>query len=170
MKYSRRDFVKQSLYATALASSPTFSVPSFAALTAKNQNNEDAIIEAVKNLKAEKNIQLKLLYPQGSIGNIKPVANLFTKLTGVEVTLIKTTVDDINTKIFIDTARQKPSFDIALPATFGIPDLAEAGALADQSAYADKYEKQINYRPSLYSLGDRYKSVFMAIKQMAMLI
>ncbi|GJL99199.1 MAG: hypothetical protein DHS20C07_08790 [Methyloligella sp.] len=160
MQYTRRNFVKQSLCATAFASSQSFTANSFAAITVKNQDNEDTIIEAVKNLKAGKNIQLKLLYPQGSIGNIKPVATLFTKLTGVKISFIKTTVDDINTKIFIDTAGQKSSFDIALPATFGIPDLAEAGALADQSSYAEKYEKHIDYKPSLYSLGDRYKRAF----------
>lgn len=165
MDYTRRNFVKQSLYAAMLTScQPFIASPSlaqiFTAIGEQGQLPEDAILQAVQELKAGKEIQLKLLYPQGCLTNIRPVADIFTKVTGVKISFIKTTVDDINTKIFIDTAAQKPSFDVALPATFGIPDLAEAGALADQTMYADKYEKHFNYEPSLYSLGDRYKHAF----------
>ncbi len=98
-----------------------------------------------------------VLYPEGSLANIESVAKIFTEKTGVKISFLQTTADDINTKMLLSAAQQVSDYDIALPATFGIPDLVEAGALLDLSAYAAKYEPLVAYTPSLYELGDRYK-------------
>ena len=118
---------------------------------------EERIADAVKKLQLNKNPTLVILYPEGSLTNIKPVAQAFTKLTGVKISFQQTTVDDINTKMMLSAARDISDYDIALPATFGIPDLVEAGALYDLSPYAAKYEPLVGYKPSLYALGDSYK-------------
>ncbi len=115
------------------------------------------IIEAVKSLNNSK-ASLVILYPEGSLANIEPVAKIFTKRTGVDISFLQTTVDDINTKMLLGAAQGMSDYDIALPATFGIPDLVEAGALLDISQYAATYEPLVNYSSSLYDLGDSYKS------------
>ena len=97
------------------------------------------------------------MYPEGSLANIEPIAALFFQQTGIKINFLQTTVDDINTKLFITAAKQSEQFDIALPATFGIPDLVEAKALADLTGLAREYETKVHYKPSLYDLGDRYK-------------
>ena len=40
----------------------------------------------------------------------------------------------------LEAVSKTGSFDIALPATFGIPDLAESGILVNMDQYASKYE------------------------------
>lgn len=121
------------------------------------QKKIDNILKSVKALKGSNPLKIRILYPEGSLANIKPVADSFEKNTGVKIDFLEASVDDINTKMFIDTSREKTDFDIALPATFGIPDLVEAGALADISGYAKKYEEENNYQKSLYDIGDHYK-------------
>lgn len=125
--------------------------------SARADNTDHLIIDTVKKLQLAKNVTLVVLYPQGSLPNIKPVAEAFTKRTGVKISFQQTTVDDINTKMLLAAAQDISDYDIALPATFGIPDLVEAGALYDLSDYAAKYEPLVNYQPSLYALGDSYK-------------
>ncbi len=51
------------------------------------------------------------------------------------------------------------AFDIALPATFGIPDLAESGVLVDLTDLAKKYDPDRNAPGcrALYNIGDFYK-------------
>lgn len=164
VKKSRRHFLKLSLTGTTvLGQSLLFSklAPVFAQHSQNSNKNNllgNSIIESVKKLKDNKTLSLTILYPEGSLANIKPIADLFSEHTDIDIKFIKTTVDDINTKILISTARQKTNFDIALPATFGIPDLVEANALTDLTTFAQQYEKQSNYQPSLYSLGDSYKN------------
>ena len=155
MSLTRRDFTKRSLFTlSGLALLPTQTFSKAKAVP------EKTILDYVRNITNNKKIILRLLYPQGALDNIKPVTDSFSAATNISFEFIQTTVDDINTKILIDTAMQKNSFDIALPSTFGIPDLAEAGALEDLSRYAEKYENKIGYSPSLYALGDRYKASF----------
>lgn len=121
------------------------------------QSSGDTLTSAAIQLNDRSKSTLVILYPEGSLANIEPVASSFTRQTGVEIALVETTVDDINTRMLLDAARGVSAYDIALPATFGIPDLVEAGALRDVSDFAEKYEPLIDYRPSLYDLGDSYK-------------
>lgn len=152
---TRRKFLELSLYSAAL----TAIVPQ--TLNAKSGKEvEQLIFDRVKALKPENGLTLRVLFPEGSLPNIQVVANNFTAGTGVEIAFSKAVVDDINTRILIEHAAKKQSFDVALPATFGLPDLVEAEALADLTAYAKIYEPQIGYKKSLYNLGDRYKDKF----------
>ncbi len=134
-----------------------FAIFVFCNVKAGASDNENLIADAVKKMQLKKNTALVILYPEGSLTNIKPVAEAFTKQTGVQISFQQTTVDDINTKMMLGAAQDISDYDIALPATFGIPDLVEAGALYDLSNFAAKYEPLIGYKPSLYALGDNYK-------------
>lgn len=123
----------------------------------ETQNNQTILIDKVKRLKKKQNIKLTLLYPEGSLPNIRPVVRIFAKQTGIEISLMEVSLDNINTKMLLSATQKTSDYDIALPATYGLPDLVEAGALYDLTTFAKKYESQVDYQPSLYDLGDTYK-------------
>ena len=70
-----------------------------------------------------------------SIGNIKPVADRWTADTGIEIKYIEVPLGEIDQKVLLESVSKTGSFDIALPATFGIPDLAESGILVNLDIY-----------------------------------
>ncbi|MGH1438472.1 MAG: extracellular solute-binding protein [Cellvibrionaceae bacterium] len=112
------------------------------------------VIQSVKQLNKGASIELTILYPKGCLANIKPLTTAFSKETGVRFTLKESGVDDINASIVFSAAKNEHTFDIALPATFGLLDLVSVGALAPLSDYAKKYEP-INYKQDqLYDYGD----------------
>lgn len=131
-----------------------------AASNLAHANSTEKAIALTKSLTKGKKVTLNILYPEGSQENIKPIAAMFQAKTGVFVQLIETTVEDINTKLLLNSATETSDFDIALPATFGIPDLAEAGILADLTAIKKKYASELNIKPSMYTAGDYYKGKF----------
>lgn len=110
-----------------------------------------------KQLAAGRNISLTILLPIGSSANVKPVADAFTSSTGVRLKFLETPLDEINSEMIIDTVSGGGSFDLALPATFGLPDLVTAGALANLDRFAKKYEPSGFQDDALFSLGDYYK-------------
>ncbi|MGH1477983.1 MAG: sugar ABC transporter substrate-binding protein [Geminicoccales bacterium] len=114
------------------------------------------VASEVVRLAAGRNIDLRLLIPDGSQGNVEPVIGVFEEMTGIRVNLIVTAVDDINTRLMLDQIGGSEGYDLALPATFGIPELAEAGVLADLDALASRYEPKALREQSLYTVGDRY--------------
>ena len=108
-------------------------------------------------LKGNNDITLNLLLPNGSSANVLPATNEFTRLTGIRFNLVETPVDDINTRMFLEASLSKGTYDIALPATFGIPDLVEAGAITDLSDYSNRYQPVNFQEDSLYTIGDYYR-------------
>ena len=126
-------------------------------LTANADESETRLLELIREVKGARPVTLTILYPVGSLPNVEAVANRFTDQTGINIRTLSTSVDDINTKLTIDAIRGKTRFDIALPATFGIPNLAESGILFDITEMAKHYEKKIAYTPSLYEIGNVYK-------------
>ena len=87
--------------------------------------------KAAKELANGRVVTLRILQPSGSLGNIKPVAQRWTAETGINVEYIEVPLGEINQKILLEAVSKAGSFDIALPASFGIPDLAESGILVD---------------------------------------
>ncbi|MGI9488499.1 MAG: ABC transporter substrate-binding protein [Geminicoccaceae bacterium] len=112
--------------------------------------------EEAASLASGRRIQLRLLIPNGSQANVEPVIRAFKEMSGIDIELTVTAVDDINTKLMLDQMVGSEGYDLALPATFGIPELAEAGALLDISGLASKYEPEALREHSLYSIGDSY--------------
>jgi len=118
------------------------------------------IIKRVKELTRNREITLSILQPEGSLGNIKPTGDLFVRHTGVAIKYIEASLDEINSKIMAQSLSHNTYFDIALPATFGLPDLVEAGVIQDLTDYANRYQPK-DYRASmLYPIGDFYKGKF----------
>ena len=137
-------------YLSANVTSPKFNLA----------NLDQLIISQVRRLTLHRDVKLILLQPKGSLGNVQPIGERFQDKTGVTIEYIEASLDEINAKIMAQTLSNKTYFDIALPATFGLPDLIEAGAIRDLDQFVAKYEP-INFRTGmLYPIGDFYKGRF----------
>ncbi|MFK7815511.1 MAG: extracellular solute-binding protein [Gammaproteobacteria bacterium] len=121
---------------------------------------EQKIVKEVKLLAKGRDLTVTILQPKGSLGNLKPIADIFSEQTGVQIEYIEASVDEINAKIMAQSLSSTTNFDIALPATFGLPDLIEAGAIRDLDEFVDKYEPNEFSKDMLYSVGDFYKGKF----------
>ena len=91
---------------------------------------------------------------------MKPVGDAFTLETGVNVKYIEASLDEINAKILAQSLSNKTYFDISLPATFGLPDLIEAGSIRPLDEFVERYEPVNFNQDMLYPIGDYYKGNF----------
>ena len=121
------------------------------------ENLHTQILRRVNELASKKNVTLTILQPKGSLGNVKPVGDAFQQATGVNINYMEGSLDEINSAIMADTLAQNSSFDIALPATFGLPDLVEVDAIRNLDDFAEKYQPEDFYDGVLYSTGDYFK-------------
>jgi len=100
--------------------------------------------------------KLTILIPNGCIDNLRPVITAFKAATQIDINFIETPVDDINTQLILDIISGDGLYDLALPATFGIPDLVSANAITPLSSYAEKYEPMGFRDGILYGIGDSF--------------
>ena len=128
--------------------------------TSKPKDLNLDIIKTVKELSKGRSVSLSILQPEGSLGNVMPTGDLFTKQTGVAIKYIEASLDEINSKIMAQSLSNNTYFDIALPATFGLPDLVEADVIKDLTDYAIKYQPEDYNASMLYPIGDYYKGRF----------
>jgi len=154
---SRRDVLKAGATGLAgFAMSPLLGRGAHAEQWALKNIHETAAAKA-KELAGSRNVSLKIMQPSGSLGNVKPVGDLWTKATGIPVHYLEVPLGEINQKVLLEAVSKSGSFDLALPATFGIPDLAESGILVNLDKYAQKYEPTDYQKDVLYTIGDYYK-------------
>lgn len=158
---TRRAFLNST--ATLIGSSPLLSHAQTGLQQTKTSplaSLHKSITTQVKQLVGDSKIELILLYPKGCLANLQPLMDQFSKATGVNFVAKETGVDDINSTIIFSSAQGEYSFDIALPATFGLLDLVNAGALAPLSSYAEKYEPKDYKQDQLYDYGDYVDNIF----------
>lgn len=136
------------------ASLPFVSTAGFAA-TADNELHTYAAQQAV-TLSGGRDMTLRMLIPEGSGASVAPIIDAFLKATGILIRPIEAPVDDINVQLTLDELGGKGSFDLALPATFGVPDLVTAGAVVPLTGYAQKHEPQGFRESILYQTGDSF--------------
>ena len=94
-----------------------------------------------------------MLVPEGSEANVAPAANWFTSQSGIPVDVFVAPFDDTNTRVMIDSLSGDRTYDIALPATFGVHDLADAGALLPLDEMARRFAPANLNDGALYSIG-----------------
>ncbi|MCW5625346.1 MAG: extracellular solute-binding protein, partial [Burkholderiales bacterium] len=152
----RRRLLQGTAAGTVLSVTP-FLIPRIAGAATTPENAHEAAAATAKQLAAGRSVTLKILQPSGSLGNIKPAADRFTAATGIKFDFIEVPNGEINQKILLEAVSKSGAFDIALPATFGIPDLAESGILVNLDTYAQKHEPQGFRDDDLYTIGDYYK-------------
>ena len=110
------------------------------------------VVARARVLAARSDQALLALLPEGSEANVRPVARRFEALTGARVTLTTTPVSDINTDLLIRHGLGQP-VDLALPASYGLPDLVSAGALRPLDELVPQWSSSTS-QASLYALGD----------------
>lgn len=100
---------------------------------------------------------IRLLAPSGCDPNLAPVIRQFEAATGHTIQLSMTPVDDINTRLLIDQFSDEAAHDLALVASFGIPDLAEADALRAVNDLEQRFPIARELRQqSLYQYSDSF--------------
>ena len=103
---------------------------------------------------------INLIHPSGSERCLIPVIKAFSDITKTKINLVSTPVDSINGYLNLGHYSGRDIGDLALPATFGIPDLARAGVLKDLQEYRAKYSSKIFEDGLLYSAGGEYLDKF----------
>ena len=140
---------------TGLAS--TAAVSSAGPTSARNLKAvHDYAAETAVSIAGGRSIELGLLMPNGSGANVNPVIKAFKAATGISIRPIETPVDEINVQLTLDTLGGAGNYDLALPATFGLPDLVSAGAIVSLSGYAQKHETKGFRQGVLYQTGDSF--------------
>lgn len=98
--------------------------------------------------------RLRGLIPNGSEANLAPTLASWTRLTGIEVEQIVVPVEEINNRMTIDALAGRASYDFALPATFGVADLAWAGIIQPLTGFKREFGTSKGADGRLYELGD----------------
>lgn len=138
----------------ACAAWPAQSVASAPVQNAKNMH--EIVAGHVLALAKGRDIRLRMLIPSGSGGNVQPVARRFEQLTGVRVGITETLYADINTDLSLAALSGTQEYDLALPATFGLPDLVASGAIRPLTDMAGRYEPPGFRDGILFGVGDRF--------------
>lgn len=116
----------------------------------------EAIAARARALAQEGTPHLRMLAPLGCEANLHPIIRAFQERTGIGLTLRHTTVDTINARISLDWLSQKMDYDLALPATFGLPDLASSGAFRALGDFQARYEPPGFRDGMLFQAGDSF--------------
>ncbi|HET9240090.1 MAG TPA: extracellular solute-binding protein [Oligoflexus sp.] len=116
-----------------------------------------AILEKARNLRSRSKPGLRLFYPKGSLGNLLPCASIFEQGSGIKVQMIEASLDEIASQLMLEHRlnRSEP-YDVALPPTYSIPDLAAAGVIAPLNNWAKQHEAADSFSSCLYKLGNRF--------------
>ena len=128
---SRRRFLQSAALGATAVIAPSFVMSPGRAYGATLDNVHIEAAKKAKELAAGRKVTLKILQPSGSLGNVKPVADVFTAQTGITVEYLEVPLGEITQKILLESVAKTGAFDLALPATFGIPDLVESGILVN---------------------------------------
>ena len=124
---------------------------------ARAQTVHEYAAQQARTVVGDRDIILTIMYPEGSVANLNPVMSAFTEQTGVRFRLTEVPVDEINEELLLEAELRRGNFDIAVPATFGLPDLAESGIIRNLDSLASVHEPAGFGDDLLYRIGDYYK-------------
>lgn len=127
----------------SFASSPSISV-------------DDYVVNVLRDRFSAQSQTLRLLLPNGSGANLGPVIAAFTERTGVTVESIEVPLDEVVNTLILDNVLDQRRFDVALPATFALPDLVSAGTLLRLDGYVTAHEPEGFRDGVLYPIGDTF--------------
>ena len=150
----RRKFLSQALGSAAFCLYPTLSNSGTVA------GLHEQVAQHVKAVSNGNTGQLKILIPEGCGDNLSPVIAAFKELTSISVVPVETPVDDINMQLSLSSLSGEADYDLALPATFGIPDLVASNAIIPLTSYAEKYEPAGFRDDILFTIGDSFDGEF----------
>ena len=119
------------------------------------QSANQYLVEQARAL-GGKGAAIRVLAPSGCEANLHPVIQAFHRATGINVELVQTPVDELNTQISLDWLNKSADYDLVLPATFGLPDLVNAGALRPIDDFVQKHESPRFRDGMLFQTGDSF--------------
>jgi multiple sugar transport system substrate-binding protein len=125
------------------------------ALSAARVSHQE-IADMVRDRFSEHDAPLRILLPVGSTTNVQPVADAFQNLTGVNVVLTEVSEDDVHVQLSLDHLTGQQNFDLALPATFTIPDLVEGGVISPFEGLRCFEDVTSTQSTSLFTIGDTF--------------
>ncbi|WP_295535381.1 extracellular solute-binding protein [uncultured Thioclava sp.] len=139
-----------------MAASAAYSFCPSSGAAASDRSLHEVVAQRVRELAGGRQLKLRLLLPNGSGGNVNPIISVFQSMTGIEVLSFETPVDEINTELSLDALSNSKNYDVALPATFGVPDLVASGAIIPITEFAKRYEPQGFREDILFGVGDSF--------------
>jgi multiple sugar transport system substrate-binding protein len=152
---NRRTLLK--LLATAPFALQAWAHEDPARIFSSDESDVKDILDKVRSLQSRKPSTLRLFYPKGSLGNLLPCVTLFEHGSGIKVEMIEASLDEISSQLMLEhRLNRSESYDVALPPTFSIPDLATAQVIAPLNEWAKRHESPDAFASSLYKLGDRF--------------
>ncbi len=149
------DWTRRKALVGMAATTAAFVVPKITSAGAADEFHLE-IMHRVRKLVKGKKPEIRILLPQGSAANVGPVIAAFKAGTGVEIRVSETSVEEVNTEFTLDALSKSNKYDIALPATFGIPDLAAAKAILPLTTLAKRHEPPGFRNQILYNVGDSF--------------
>ncbi|MEL7296279.1 MAG: extracellular solute-binding protein [Pseudomonadota bacterium] len=125
--------------------------------SATTDDGSAQIVADVRSLAQRGKQNLTLLLPAGSEPNVRPVIERFEAETSVSVTVRLAPVDDINTELLLTSMQRDNSPDLALVASFGLPDLVQRNVLRPIDDLESRYPAAASMRrQSLYQIADEF--------------
>ncbi len=122
------------------------------------ENSHYMAAQKAKEFAIGRNVALKILCPTGSEKSIEAVGKAFQQLSGINVEYIAVTLDEIVTEVKMTSLAGESYFDIGVPSTYGIPDLAEAKAIINLDGFKKIYEPEGFEADYLQPIGNYYKN------------
>lgn len=125
-----------------------------APFAASSANLHEDVARWVRELVGDAPGALSVLCPNGSQRNLDPIARAFTDMTGVSIELRSIASESLTTQIALEVIAGNSQFDVALPATYGLPDLAASGVILPLDQFVDIYEPPGFREGAIYNIGD----------------
>jgi len=124
---------------------------------AGNRDHETEIVNRIRSERSRGNDFLRVFYPKGCVGNLEAFVPRFVELTGVRIQLVEASLDEIAAQLTLEHRMSTGEpYDVALPPTFALPDLATTGVISPLNSLAKEFEPKFFTDSSLYRLGDRF--------------
>ncbi len=143
----------------ALGAAMAFTVVAGAPSLLRSAASKDLSVYAAERAAAiasGRSVQLKAIIPNGSQDNLEPVVAAFEAQSGIKVEVDTVALEDINTRLILGAFVEEHPYDVALPATYGLPDLVEAGAIRSLTDFAAIHEPASHRDGILYGIGDSF--------------
>lgn len=149
----RTDLTRRGALASGLAAAAAGFLPG-AARAAPDLHHYAA--RTARAIGGQRDVSLRILLPRGSFANVSPVARMFTDLSGIPVELREINLEEVGLQISLDSVSGSMDYDLALPATFSLPDLVEVAGIRPLTGYARRHEPEGFRDGSLYGVGDDF--------------
>jgi multiple sugar transport system substrate-binding protein len=140
---NRRDFLADvSKIGAAVALAPPGLAMSQASSPIKGPEDRAWALAKQAAAKAKKKT-LTILIPTGSIGNMKPFAELWKKELGITLEFIEEPDEVVHTKGMQEAVAKTGRYDVMMATAMSFPDWVESGVIYDLTDWVNKYQPDL---------------------------